>query len=89
VTKGQLLANIVCALRRDHVWRDFCPRGTLKHGHREWCLCCHSNRVSLDSGEVVVASSTELDSVRFQSALYEARWGEPPRRPLNVGERVR
>lgn len=76
--------------RLGHRWREYKRPNYagLPFGKREWCERCKTNRITFPDGEVVEASAPEIvaGETRFAEALYEARWGEPPRRKLRIGE---
>lgn len=76
--------RLVCA-KFEHRWRD---SGHLPYGKREWCERCESNRITLEDGEVFEATAMQVVAadVEFAEALYEARWGAPPRRKMRHGE---
>lgn len=74
----------VCS-KRGHRWRLY---SQLPYGHRDYCTCCDSNRIVFDDGGIIEATKLQLAAadVEFGEALYEARWGEPPRRKMRHGE---
>lgn len=80
------LMRMLCE-RLEHRWTPFGRK--LPFGTREYCDRCGTNRITFDAdGEQVYATAMELIAAdtRFGEALYEARWGDPPRRKLRVGE---
>jgi hypothetical protein len=80
----QALLEFVCR-KRGHRWERY---AVLKHGRRDYCLCCHGGRAVV-RGEVIAewsfAEQLAADP-KVAEALYEVRWGEPPRRRLKRGE---
>jgi hypothetical protein len=82
---ADVLLRAVCS-RRGHRWQPYGRE--LPFGKREWCGCCESNRITLSDGAMVEASKVQVIACHppFAEALYEARWGEPPRRALVTGD---
>jgi hypothetical protein len=83
-TLADFVVRMICA-RWDHRWRLWAE---FPHGKRLLCERCLSNRIEFPDGETVEATKLEIGAgdVRFGEALYEARWGEPPRQKMRVGE---
>lgn len=81
---ADLLLRAICA-QFGHRWHGY---ARLPYGERQWCLRCETGRIVLEDGETVEATKPQIlaGDTRFGTALYEARWGEPPRRPLVTGE---
>jgi hypothetical protein len=80
----------ICA-RWGHRWSEYKRPGygSLPYGKREWCQRCLSQSITFPDGERVQTSAPELKAgtdIAFKEALYEARWGEPPRRRMTIGE---
>jgi hypothetical protein len=81
----ELVLRAVCR-RWGHLWR---PYGRPLHwGTRTYCSRCLTNRIAFPDGETVEATGTALKQgdPTFAEALYEARWGEKPRKVLRRGE---
>lgn len=88
---GELLLDFamraICKRLGGHAWM---PYGRpLPFGKREYCRRCRSNRVVLTadgSEHVATAMQVVAADTAFAEVLYEARWGEPPRHPIRLGE---
>lgn len=81
-------ARSLCAAH-EHRWLSHVEHPTMRYARRFYCRRCLRNRLEFQWGEVREFSAQDVERLApaWLEALYEARWGEPPRQRVDSGGR--